>query len=93
MQDKGLYKAMGELDLLFNYIEEYLVSKRRKHWPMTLSLDQSEFARVLWLTLTSNNLQSPNIWDCVIVEDRETKVYGSWGPALYVTSLVSGPTL
>eukprot|EP00063_Salmo_salar_P066820 XP_014041655.1 PREDICTED: interleukin-10-like [Salmo salar] len=31
MQDKGLYKAMGELDLLFNYIEEYLVSKRRKH--------------------------------------------------------------
>nr|XP_046168943.1 interleukin-10-like [Oncorhynchus gorbuscha] len=31
MQDKGLYKAMGELDLLFNYIEEYLVSQRRKH--------------------------------------------------------------
>ncbi|KAL1007842.1 hypothetical protein UPYG_G00092320 [Umbra pygmaea] len=31
MEANGLYKAMGELDLLFNYIEEYLVSKRRKH--------------------------------------------------------------
>ncbi|XP_010872889.1 interleukin-10 [Esox lucius] len=30
MEANGLYKAMGELDLLFNYIEEYLVSKRRK---------------------------------------------------------------
>lgn len=29
MEDKGLYKAMGELDLLFNYIENYLASKRR----------------------------------------------------------------
>ncbi|XP_006628630.1 interleukin-10 [Lepisosteus oculatus] len=28
MEGKGLYKAMGELDLLFNYIEEYLVRKR-----------------------------------------------------------------
>ncbi|XP_076845268.1 interleukin-10 isoform X1 [Brachyhypopomus gauderio] len=28
MADKGLYKAMGELDLLFNYIEDYLASKR-----------------------------------------------------------------
>uniref|UniRef100_A0A673C143 Interleukin family protein n=1 Tax=Sphaeramia orbicularis TaxID=375764 RepID=A0A673C143_9TELE len=24
MEDKGLYKAMGELDILFNYIETYL---------------------------------------------------------------------
>ncbi|XP_036388638.1 interleukin-10-like [Megalops cyprinoides] len=31
MQEQGLYKAMGELDLLFNYIEEYMVSKRRPH--------------------------------------------------------------
>ncbi|XP_062842478.1 interleukin-10 [Trichomycterus rosablanca] len=31
MGEKGLYKAMGELDLLFNYIEDYLVSKRRKN--------------------------------------------------------------
>uniref|UniRef100_UPI003AACC282 interleukin-10 n=1 Tax=Centroberyx gerrardi TaxID=166262 RepID=UPI003AACC282 len=31
MEDKGLYKAMGELDLLFNYIETYLASKRRRH--------------------------------------------------------------
>ncbi|XP_066527271.1 interleukin-10 [Hoplias malabaricus] len=30
MKEKGLYKAMGELDLLFNYIEEYLASKRQK---------------------------------------------------------------
>ena len=30
MQSKGLYKAMGELDLLFNYIETYLASKRRR---------------------------------------------------------------
>ncbi|XP_073324770.1 interleukin-10-like [Pagrus major] len=28
MESKGLYKAMGELDLLFNYIETYLASKR-----------------------------------------------------------------
>lgn len=31
MEDKGLYKAMGELDLLFNYIENYLASKRRSN--------------------------------------------------------------
>ncbi|KAK1800032.1 hypothetical protein P4O66_006533 [Electrophorus voltai] len=30
MAGKGLYKAMGELDLLFNYIENYLASKRQK---------------------------------------------------------------
>uniref|UniRef100_UPI0037E8D578 interleukin-10 isoform X2 n=1 Tax=Semicossyphus pulcher TaxID=241346 RepID=UPI0037E8D578 len=29
MASKGLYKAMGELDLLFNYIESYLASKRQ----------------------------------------------------------------
>ncbi|KAM3877895.1 interleukin-10 [Diretmus argenteus] len=28
MESKGLYKAMGELDLFFNYIETYLASKR-----------------------------------------------------------------
>uniref|UniRef100_A0AAY4EFQ6 Interleukin family protein n=1 Tax=Denticeps clupeoides TaxID=299321 RepID=A0AAY4EFQ6_9TELE len=31
MNEKGVYKAMGELDLLLNYIEDYLVSKRQKH--------------------------------------------------------------
>ncbi|XP_041836649.1 interleukin-10 [Melanotaenia boesemani] len=31
MQSKGLFKAMGELDLLFNYIETYLASKRRRN--------------------------------------------------------------
>lgn len=31
MEEKGLYKAMGELDLLFNYIETYLASKRHKN--------------------------------------------------------------
>lgn len=31
MEDKGLYKAMGELDLLFMYIEQYVASKRGKH--------------------------------------------------------------
>ncbi|XP_029007578.1 interleukin-10 [Betta splendens] len=31
MESKGLYKAMGELDVLFNYIETYLASKRRNH--------------------------------------------------------------
>ncbi|XP_028260751.1 interleukin-10 [Parambassis ranga] len=31
MESKGLYKAMGELDLLFNYIETYLASKRQRH--------------------------------------------------------------
>ncbi|KAG9339716.1 hypothetical protein JZ751_023363 [Albula glossodonta] len=29
MEDKGLYKAMGELELLFNYIEEYMVSMKQ----------------------------------------------------------------
>lgn len=34
MQEKGLFKAMGELDLLFNYIEMYMSSKthRNKAW-------------------------------------------------------------
>ncbi|XP_034023594.1 interleukin-10 [Thalassophryne amazonica] len=31
MESKGLYKAMGELDLLFNYIESYLASKRQRN--------------------------------------------------------------
>ncbi|XP_034541506.1 interleukin-10 [Notolabrus celidotus] len=31
MESKGLYKAMGELDLLFNYIEAYLASKRHRN--------------------------------------------------------------
>ncbi|XP_036387310.1 interleukin-10 [Megalops cyprinoides] len=31
MQGQGLYKAMGELGMLFNYIEEYMVSKRRRN--------------------------------------------------------------
>nr|XP_015815582.2 interleukin-10 [Nothobranchius furzeri] len=31
MENKGLFKAMGELDLLFNYIENYLASKRERH--------------------------------------------------------------
>ncbi|XP_072308867.1 interleukin-10 [Eucyclogobius newberryi] len=30
MENKGLFKAMGELDILFNYIERYLASKRRR---------------------------------------------------------------
>ncbi|CAL8338544.1 unnamed protein product [Lota lota] len=30
MAGKGLYKAIGELDLLFNFIETYLASKRRR---------------------------------------------------------------
>lgn len=34
MQGQGLYKAMGELGLLFNYIEEYLASLKHKHWPL-----------------------------------------------------------
>ncbi|KAG7238303.1 hypothetical protein INR49_031014 [Caranx melampygus] len=33
MQSKGLYKAMGELDVLFNYIEGYLASKRNRNRP------------------------------------------------------------
>ncbi|XP_019942117.1 interleukin-10 [Paralichthys olivaceus] len=31
MENKGLYKAMGELELLFNYIEKYLASRRRQN--------------------------------------------------------------
>nr|UNA06294.1 interleukin [Hippocampus erectus] len=31
MQNKGVYKAMGELDVLFNYIETYLASKRLRN--------------------------------------------------------------
>ncbi|XP_034388772.1 interleukin-10 [Cyclopterus lumpus] len=31
MESKGPYKAMGELDLLFNYIETYLASKRHRN--------------------------------------------------------------
>ncbi|XP_017306289.1 interleukin-10 [Ictalurus punctatus] len=30
MGGKGLYKAMGELDMLFNYIEDYVASQRHK---------------------------------------------------------------
>nr|AXY78932.1 interleukin 10 [Boleophthalmus pectinirostris] len=30
MERKGLFKAMGELDVLFNYIERYLASNRRR---------------------------------------------------------------
>ncbi|XP_051957801.1 interleukin-10-like [Xyrauchen texanus] len=32
LEGKGVDKAMGELDLLFNYIEKYLASKRVKHY-------------------------------------------------------------
>ncbi|XP_017271328.1 interleukin-10 [Kryptolebias marmoratus] len=31
MESKGLFKAMGELDLLFNYIETYLASHRHRN--------------------------------------------------------------
>ncbi|KAL2091143.1 hypothetical protein ACEWY4_013406 [Coilia grayii] len=31
MEKKGMMKAMGELDILFNYVEDYLVSKRRRN--------------------------------------------------------------
>ncbi|MEQ2165551.1 hypothetical protein GOODEAATRI_018051, partial [Goodea atripinnis] len=31
MESKGVFKAMGELDLLFNYIETYLASKRHRN--------------------------------------------------------------
>ncbi|XP_060765765.1 interleukin-10 [Neoarius graeffei] len=30
MGGKGMYKAMGELDMLFNYIEDYVASQKRK---------------------------------------------------------------
>lgn len=32
MESKGVFKAMGELDLLFNYIESYLASKRHRNF-------------------------------------------------------------
>lgn len=31
MKEKGVYKAMGELDMLFKYIEQYVASKREKN--------------------------------------------------------------
>ncbi|XP_027857686.1 interleukin-10 [Xiphophorus couchianus] len=31
MESKGVFKAMGELDLLFNYIETYLASQRKRN--------------------------------------------------------------
>ncbi|AWP03065.1 putative interleukin-10-like [Scophthalmus maximus] len=31
MESRGLFKAMGELDQLFNYIEKYLASKRQRN--------------------------------------------------------------
>nr|XP_025034350.1 interleukin-10-like [Pelodiscus sinensis] len=30
LQEKGIYKAMGEFDIFINYIEEYLMMKMRK---------------------------------------------------------------
>ncbi|KAM9799364.1 interleukin-10 [Syngnathus typhle] len=36
MENKGVYKAMGELDVLFNYIEIYLASKRLKNQAVSL---------------------------------------------------------
>nr|XP_057911568.1 interleukin-10 [Doryrhamphus excisus] len=30
LESKGVYKAMGELDILFNYIETYLASQRHR---------------------------------------------------------------
>ncbi|XP_015283261.1 PREDICTED: interleukin-10 [Gekko japonicus] len=30
LQEKGIYKAMGEFDIFINYIEEYLILKTRK---------------------------------------------------------------
>ncbi|KAK5872711.1 hypothetical protein PBY51_013386 [Eleginops maclovinus] len=36
MNSKGPYKAMGELDLLFNYIETYLASKRHRNRQATV---------------------------------------------------------
>ncbi|XP_059185896.1 interleukin-10 [Centropristis striata] len=36
MESKGLYKAMGELNLLFNYIETYLASKRHRNRAATV---------------------------------------------------------
>lgn len=31
MESKGPYKAMGEIDLLLNYIETYLASQRHRN--------------------------------------------------------------
>ncbi|KAK9529226.1 hypothetical protein VZT92_013336 [Zoarces viviparus] len=36
MESKGPYKAMSELDLLFNYIETYLASNRHRNRPATV---------------------------------------------------------
>lgn len=30
MNENGIYKAMGEFDIFINYIEEYLLMKRRR---------------------------------------------------------------
>lgn len=30
MDENGIYKAMGEFDIFINYIEEYLLMRRRK---------------------------------------------------------------
>lgn len=30
MNENGIYKAMGEFDIFINYIEEYLLMRRRK---------------------------------------------------------------
>lgn len=30
MNENGIYKAMGEFDIFINYIEEYLLMKRKK---------------------------------------------------------------
>ena len=37
MESNGLYKAMGELDVFFNYIETYLASKQRLWAEKTVS--------------------------------------------------------
>ncbi|XP_061641888.1 interleukin-10 [Phyllopteryx taeniolatus] len=36
MENNGVYKAMGELDVLFNYIETYLASKRHRNHALSL---------------------------------------------------------
>ncbi|XP_061688464.1 interleukin-10 [Syngnathoides biaculeatus] len=36
LENKGVYKAMGELDVLFNYIEIYLASKRHRNHAVSL---------------------------------------------------------
>lgn len=54
MQSKGLYKAMGELNLLFNYIETYLASKRhRNHVWRPADPNQSFFFCELYTLLYS----------------------------------------